>query len=102
MVTPAVRREAVAQVRVTFEVSERRACSALGVDRTSVRYHSTRPDDAPLRAQLRELAVQRRRFGYTAQRKLPQYAQDQCCCLRVLYKRADGSERWKIMHQPKN
>ena len=45
MVTPAVRREAVAQVRVAFEVSERRACSALGVDRTSVRYRSIRPDD---------------------------------------------------------
>src|ERR1700720_1607616 len=44
MVTPAVRREAVAQVRVAFEVSERRACSALGVDRTSVRYRSIRPD----------------------------------------------------------
>jgi putative transposase len=64
MVTPAVRREAVAQVRVAFEVSERRACSALGVDRTSVRYRSIRPDDATLRARLRELAVQRRRFGY--------------------------------------
>jgi putative transposase len=64
MVTPAVRREAVAQVRVAFEVSERRACLVLGVDRTSVRYRSRRPDDAPLRVRLRELAVQRRRFGY--------------------------------------
>src|SRR5215469_1270131 len=64
MVTPAVRREAVAQVRVAFEVSERRACSALGVDRPSVRYRSRRPDDAQLRARLRELAVERRRFGY--------------------------------------
>ena len=64
MVTPAVRREAVAQVRVAFEVSERRACSALGVDRASVRYQSRRPDDASLRTRLRELAGQRRRFGY--------------------------------------
>jgi putative transposase len=64
MVTPAVRREAVAQVRVAFEVSERRACSALGVDRALVRYRSRRPDDANLRARLRELAGQRRRFGY--------------------------------------
>ena len=61
---PAVRREAVAQVRVAFEVSERRACSVLGVDRTSVRYRNRRPDDAPLRVRLRELAGQRRRFGY--------------------------------------
>jgi putative transposase len=32
MVTPAVRREAIAHLRTSFEVSERRACSALGVD----------------------------------------------------------------------
>ena len=29
-----------------------------------MRYRSSRPDDAPLRARLRELAGQRRRFGY--------------------------------------
>jgi hypothetical protein len=32
MVTPAVRREAVAHLQVTYQVSERRACSALGAD----------------------------------------------------------------------
>ena len=64
MVTPAARREAVAQLRVAYEVSERRACSALGADRASVRYRSIRPDDAAVRARLRELASVRRRFGY--------------------------------------
>ena len=64
MVTPAARREAVAHLRVAFEVSERRACSTLGADRTSIRYRSTRPDDAAVRARLRELAAIRRRFGY--------------------------------------
>ncbi len=64
MVTPAARREAVAQLRVAYEVSERRACSALGADRTSIRYRSLRPDDAVARARLRELASIRRRFGY--------------------------------------
>src|SRR5579863_3519284 len=64
MVTPAARREAVAQLRVAYEVSERRACSALGADRTSVRYRSSRPDDAAARTRLRELAAVRRRFGY--------------------------------------
>jgi putative transposase len=63
-VTPAARREAVEHLRCAFEVSERRACSALGTDRTSARYRSTRPDDAHLRTRLRELAAQRRRFGY--------------------------------------
>ena len=64
MVTPAEKREAVAHLRTSFAVSERRACAALGVDRTSVRYRSSRPDDAPVRARLRELAAIRRRFGY--------------------------------------
>jgi putative transposase len=64
MVTPAARREAVAHLRVAYEVSERRACSALGADRTSLRYRSRRPDDAAVRGRLRELAAIRRRFGY--------------------------------------
>ncbi len=64
MVTPVARREAVAHLKVSFEVSERRACSALGADRSSVRYRSTRADDAAVRARLRNLAAVRRRFGY--------------------------------------
>jgi putative transposase len=64
MVTPAARREAVAHLQVAYEVSERRACSALGADRASVRYRSHRPDDATARVRLRELASIRRRFGY--------------------------------------
>jgi putative transposase len=64
MVTPAARREAVAHLRLGYQVSERRARSALGTDRTSVRYRSRRPDDAAARARLRELASVRRRFGY--------------------------------------
>jgi putative transposase len=64
MVTPAVRRDAVAHLQVAHKVSERRACSALGIDRTSVRYRSRRPDDMAVRTRLRELASVRRRFGY--------------------------------------
>src|SRR3954467_9799489 len=64
MVTPAARREAVAHLQSAFEVSERRACAVLGVDRTSFRYRSSRPADAAVRARLRELAAVRRRFGY--------------------------------------
>ena len=64
MVTPAARRDAVAHAVETHGMSERRACAILGADRSSVRYRSIRPDDAALRARLRELADQRRRFGY--------------------------------------
>jgi len=45
-------------------MSERRACRVIDADRTSVRYRSTRDDDEALREKLRELANQRRQFGY--------------------------------------
>lgn len=45
-------------------VSQRRACRAIGVDRTSIRYQSCRPDDGAIRSRLRELAAMRRRFGW--------------------------------------
>ena len=64
MVTPVVERQAVAHLCQLFEVSQRRACQVIEADRTSVRYRSVRPDDAGLRARLRELAAVRRRFGY--------------------------------------
>ena len=64
MVTPAARREAVAHLRTTLGMSERRACAVVGADRTSMRYRSCRADDGDLRARLRELAGERRRFGY--------------------------------------
>jgi putative transposase len=64
MVTPAARREAVALLRETLEVSERRACTMIGVCRMTVRYRSTRADDGPLRDRMKALAHERRRFGY--------------------------------------
>jgi transposase InsO family protein len=64
MVGPAAKREAVAHLRAALGLSERRACHLVGADRTMIRYRSCRPDDAGLRARLRELANARRRFGY--------------------------------------
>jgi putative transposase len=64
MVTPDAKRAAVAHVCVAHTVSQRRACSVLSVDRSSVRYAGHRPDDAALRAQIRAVAAERRRFGY--------------------------------------
>ena len=51
-------------MREAHGISERRACALLGADRSTVRYRSTRPDDRGLRARLRSLAAERRRFGY--------------------------------------
>ena len=62
--TPAAVREAVAHVLREHDVSERRACSIVGADRSTIRYRFRRNDDAPLRGRLRELATERRRFGY--------------------------------------
>jgi putative transposase len=61
---PAARRQAVAHVRAVHDVSERRACLALDLDRSTVRYRSQRPDDKDVRERIRELAAVRRRFGY--------------------------------------
>jgi putative transposase len=64
MVGPAAKREAVAHLRGVLEMSERRACTLIAADRTMIRYRSRRPPETELRARLRELANQRRRFGY--------------------------------------
>jgi putative transposase len=64
MVTPAVKREAVAHLRSAFDMSERRACRTINCERMTMRYRSRRPDDTELRQRLRALAHERRRFGY--------------------------------------
>ena len=64
MVTPAAKRQAVAHACAVHEVSERRACQTLGVDRSSMRYSTRRAGDADVRLRIRELAAHRRRFGY--------------------------------------
>ena len=64
MVTPAVKREAVAHLKAHLGLSERRACQIAGADRTMVRYQSQRAPDTALRGRLRDLANERRRFGY--------------------------------------
>jgi putative transposase len=64
MVGPAAKRVAAAHLQAGMGLSERRACSIVGADRSMVRYRSRRPPDTELRARLRELASERRRFGY--------------------------------------
>jgi len=64
VVTPPAKRDAVAYLRKTHGVSERRACRALGIARALVRYRFTRSLDTALRERLRTFAGQRRRFGY--------------------------------------
>jgi transposase InsO family protein len=64
VVTPAAKRQAVGHLQATLGMSARRAYTVVGADRTSMRYRSCGADDGDLRSRLRELARQRRRFGY--------------------------------------
>lgn len=59
-----MKREAVAYLQAEHGFSERRACHVVGADRTMIRYRSRRAPDTALRGRLRELANERRRFGY--------------------------------------
>jgi putative transposase len=64
MVTPAAKRKAVAHLCDEHQVSQRRACNILQVDRSTVRYRSVRVDDAELRGAIKRASRERRRFGY--------------------------------------
>jgi putative transposase len=64
MVSPAQRRAGVQWAREAYRLPERRACRALGVSLSSVRYRSVKPSREPLRARLRELAGVRVSYGY--------------------------------------
>lgn len=64
MVKPAERRSAAGHIVETYGVSERRACMLVALQRSTCRYAAHRPDDAPLRLRLRELAAEKPRYGY--------------------------------------
>ena len=64
MVGPAAKRDAVTHLKAIMGLSERRACQIISADRKMVRYRTRRPPEVALRAKLRDLANERRRFGY--------------------------------------
>lgn len=64
MVTPDVKRNAVAHVCAQHGVSQRRACEVSSFDRSPMRYRSVRPDDVAIRKAMKKVASERRRFGY--------------------------------------
>ena len=65
--------------------TQRRACALAGIDPRIYRYRSSRPDDADLRTRLRELANERRRFGYRR--------------LHILLKREGIEVNWKKLYR---
>ncbi|WP_439402321.1 IS3 family transposase [Bradyrhizobium sp. DASA03068] len=64
VVTPAAKRKAVAHLVDAHGMSERRACKAIGCCRMTMRYRTTRADDAGVRQRMKAIAQERRRFGY--------------------------------------
>src|SRR5215510_3777744 len=55
VVTPAAKRKAVAHLMDAHGMSERRACKAIGCCRMTIRYQTTRVDDAALRQRMRAI-----------------------------------------------
>lgn len=64
MVTPTQRRIVAAWARSAYQLSERRACQAVRVPRSVVRYRSVRAPQDALRRRLNELAGTRVHAGY--------------------------------------
>lgn len=62
--TPARRRRVAGYLCATHGLSQRRACTLVGVARSVVRYRSRRPNEAVLRDRLKALAQQYPRYGY--------------------------------------
>ena len=64
MVSPQARRAAVAILMTERGFGVTRACGLIGMSRSLYRYRSRRPDSAPLRARIEEIAAVKRRYGY--------------------------------------
>ncbi len=64
MVTTSAKRAVVVYLERAYEMSQRRACRAIGFLRSSCRYASKRADEKELRQLLVELAAERPRYGY--------------------------------------
>ena len=64
MVRPTARRQVVGQVREKYQLSERRTCKLLGFWRGTMRYQSQRRVAPELVEDLRQVAMERPRFGY--------------------------------------
>ncbi|WP_410174017.1 IS3 family transposase [Microbulbifer thermotolerans] len=64
LLTVGNKREAVQIMRSETTISERRACSLVGLSRASMRYQSKKATESELAERIKEIALERRRFGY--------------------------------------
>jgi putative transposase len=63
VVTPTGRKSVVTELISAFKLSERRACTLVGISRTAFRYQAVASDDDTLRTRLKELAVKHGGLG---------------------------------------
>ncbi|WP_308813911.1 IS3 family transposase [Sphingomonas sp. GV3] len=63
-VGPGRAREIVGYLQASYQVSERPACGAFPINRSTQRYQSRRLDQAGLKMRIKELAATRVRYGY--------------------------------------
>jgi putative transposase len=63
-VSPQARRAAVEVLMTERSLGVTHACGLVGISRSLYRYRSRRPDSAPLRARIEEIAAVKRRYGY--------------------------------------
>jgi transposase len=61
---PGRKRELVGMMSGEWQVSIRRACTALEFDRSTYHYRSCRPDQAPLAARIKTICETRVRYGW--------------------------------------
>lgn len=64
MVSPQAKREVVAVLMTERHFGVTRACGLAGISRSLYGYRSRRPDCAPLRERIGEIAAVKRRYGY--------------------------------------
>jgi len=64
MVRPTARREVVGHIQARHDLSERRSCALLGFARSTMRYETERVIAPELVEDLRQVAMERPRFGY--------------------------------------
>jgi putative transposase len=63
MVSPQAKRAAVTVLMTERDFGVTRACGLIGISRPLFRYRRRRPDSAPLRARIEEIAAAKRRYG---------------------------------------
>lgn len=64
MVKPTAKKAVVKYSHTQYKISERRACRLFKLSRTGFRHKAKRSDDPNVIVRIKELAEQRRRFGY--------------------------------------